>query len=75
MYVLKQVIEKCRFLTFEVNFLCQKLSESFQKKFSLKNIILGACLLLLTLIENFNFKLNKIMTIFCQLDLEFWYEI
>ena len=30
MYILNQVSEKCQFLTFKVNFLCQKLSESFQ---------------------------------------------
>ena len=28
-YVLNQAIKRCRFLTFKVNFLCQKLSESF----------------------------------------------
>ena len=36
-------------LTFKVNILCQKSSESFQKKFSLKNMRLGAQLLLMTL--------------------------
>ena len=38
-------------LTFKVNFLCQKLSESFSIFFSLKNINLGAHFLLLTLIH------------------------
>ena len=42
-------------LTFKVNFLFQKLSESFLIFFSLKNINLGASLLLLTFFENFNF--------------------
>ena len=28
-FALNQAIEKCQFLTFKVNFLCQKLSESF----------------------------------------------
>ena len=36
-------------LTFKVNFLCQKLSESFQIFFSLNNLKLGAQLLLMTL--------------------------
>ena len=36
-------------LTFKVNFLCQKSSESIQIFFSLKNIKLGAQLLLMTL--------------------------
>ena len=42
-------------LTFKVNFLCQKLSESFQIFFSLNNITLGAQFLLLTFFDNFNF--------------------
>ena len=36
------IVKNCKILTFKVNFPCQKLSESFQKKFSLKNMILGA---------------------------------
>ena len=52
---LYQAIEKSQFLTFKVNFLCQKLSESFSIFFSLKIINLGACFLLLTFFENFNF--------------------
>ena len=47
--------QKLKILTFKVNFLCQKISESFQKKISLKNIILGAHFLLLTFFENFYF--------------------
>ena len=42
-------------LTFKVNFLCQKLSESFSIFFSLKNINLGAHFLLLTFFDNINF--------------------
>ena len=38
--------EDTTILTFKVNFLCQKSSESFQFFFSLKNMILGAQLLL-----------------------------
>ena len=41
--------------TFKVNFLYQKLSESFSIFFSVKNINLGACFLLLTFFEKFNF--------------------
>ena len=42
-------------LTFKVNFLYQKLSESFSIFFSLKNINLGAHFLLLTSFDNINF--------------------
>ena len=42
-------------LTFKVNFLCQKLSESFSIFFSLKNINLGAHFLLLTFFDKINF--------------------
>ena len=42
-------------LTFKVNFLYQKSSESFSFFFSLKNINLGAHLLLLTFFDNINF--------------------
>ena len=42
-------------LTFKVNFLYQKLSESFSFFFSLKNINLGAHFLLLTFFDNINF--------------------
>ena len=41
--------------TFKVNFLYQKLSESFSIFFSLKNINLGAHFLLLTFFDNINF--------------------
>ena len=44
-----------KILAFKVNFLCQKISESLQKKISLKNMILGAHFLLLLFFENFNF--------------------
>ena len=50
-----KVIKMCKILTFKVNFLSQKLSKSFKKKFSLKNMILGAHFLLLTFFESFNF--------------------
>ena len=42
--------------TFKVNFLYQKLSESFSIFFSLKNINLGTHFLLLTFFDNFNFE-------------------
>ena len=42
-------------LTFKVNFLYEKLSESFSIFFSLKNINLGAHFLLLTFFDNINF--------------------
>ena len=45
----------CQNLTFKVNFLCQKSSESFSTFFSLKNINLGAHLLLLTFFDNIIF--------------------
>ena len=41
--------------TFKVNFLCQKLSESYSIFFSLKNINLGAHFLLLTFFDNIIF--------------------
>ena len=41
--------------TFKVNFLYQKLSESFSIFFSLKNINLGAHFLLLTFFDSINF--------------------
>ena len=43
-------------LTFKVNFLYQKLSESFLIFFSLKNINLGAHFLLLTFFDNFKIE-------------------
>ena len=49
------VVKNCKILTFKVNFLRQKLSESFQKKFSLTNFNLGAHFLLLSFFDNFNF--------------------
>ena len=42
-------------LTFKVNFLCQKLSESFSNFFSLKNINLRTHFLLLTFFDSINF--------------------
>ena len=44
-----KVIKMCKILTFKVNFLRQKSSESFQIFFSLKNMKLRAQLLLVTL--------------------------
>ena len=43
--------EDRKILTFKVNFLCQKSSESFHFFFSLKNMKLGVQLLLMTLFE------------------------
>ena len=51
----KSADKKCQFLTSKVNFLCQKLSESFNF-FSFKNVNLGAHLLLLAFFDNFDFK-------------------
>jgi hypothetical protein len=48
------MVKNCKILTFKVNFLCQKLSESFQKKFPLNNINLGAHFLLLTSFDKLN---------------------
>ena len=48
-------VKKCQNLTFKVNFLCQKLSESFSIFFSLKNINSGAHFLLLKFFDNVNF--------------------
>ena len=48
-------VNKCQNLTFKVNFLCQKSSESFSIFFSLKNTNLGAHFLLLTFFDNINF--------------------
>ena len=52
----QKVPKKCQNLTFKVNFLCQKLSESFSFLFSLKNINLGACFLLLSLLKTLIFE-------------------
>ena len=49
------VVKNCKILSFKVNFLRQKLSESLRKKNLLNNINLGAHLLLLTFFDNFNF--------------------
>ena len=46
--------KKCQFLTFKVNFLCQKLP-NLSIFFSLKNINLGAHFLLLTFFDSINF--------------------
>ena len=46
---------RSRILTFKVNFLCQKSSESLEKKFSLKNMKLGAQLSLMTLFVKYHF--------------------
>ena len=54
----KSADKKGQFLTFKVNFLCQKLSESFQILFSLKNINLGSHFLLLTFFDNINFSIT-----------------
>ena len=53
--------KKSWFLTFKVNFLYQKLSESFSIFFSLKNINFGASLLLLTFFENSNFETTLLL--------------
>ena len=48
-------VQNCKILTFKVNFLCQKLSETFYF-FSLKNIDLGQQLLSKTFFDKFNSK-------------------
>ena len=50
-----EIAKSPNLLTFKVNFLFQKLSESFSIFFSLKNINLGAHFLLLTFFDNINF--------------------
>ena len=63
-------VKKCRNCTFKVNFLCQKPTEFFQKKFSSKNINLGEHFLLKTFFSRLNFwttLLSKIMPNFCRL--------
>ena len=52
-------VKKFQNLTFKVNFLCQKSSESFSIFFSLENTNLGAHNLLLTFFDNF---LNHFIT-------------
>ena len=47
--------------TVKVNFLYQKLSESFSILFSLKNINLGAHFLLLTFFDNINFQITSLL--------------
>ena len=47
--------KKCLNLTFKVNFLCQKSSESFSILYPLMNINLGAHFLLLTFFDYINF--------------------
>ena len=51
----RRAVKKCPNLTFKVNFLCQKSSESFSIFFSLKNTNLGAHFLLLTFFDKINF--------------------
>ena len=48
------IVKKCQNHTFEVNFLCQKLTESFQKNQS-KNINFGDYFCKKTFLFNFNF--------------------
>ena len=50
-----KVVKNGKILTFKVNFLRQKLSESFQIFFSLKNIKSGAQLILMTLFDYCHF--------------------
>ena len=55
------MIENCQFLTFKVNFPCQKLSKSFSIFFPLKNINLDAHFLLLTFFDNINFWITLLL--------------
>ena len=48
------VVKNGKILTFKVNFWCQKLSESIQKKISFNNINLGAHFLLLSTLSKTN---------------------
>ena len=63
-----KIVKNGKILTFKVNFLCQKLSESFSIFFSLKNLILGAHLLLLTFFGTFIFW----TTSFSKMTFNFW---
>ena len=62
------VVKKCLNLIFKVNFLCQKLFETFWIFFSLKNISLEEGFLLLKFFENFNFW----TTLFSKMVPNFW---
>ena len=71
-----KVVKNGKILTFKLNFLCQKLSKSFWKKFSLKNMILGAHFfywhfLKTSILKAFKALFTIIVSIFCQLILEF----
>ena len=48
-------VKDLKILSFKVIFKCLKLVESFQKKFSVKNIWLGDQLILMKFFENFEF--------------------
>ena len=53
--IMNNLFKDCKIRTFKVIFQCLKLVESFQKKFSVKNIWLGDQLLLMKFFENFDF--------------------
>ena len=71
----KSADKKCQFLTFKVNFLCQKLSESFyfffieEYQFKSTYIVIGI-FWKLQFLKPF---ISKMKHIFCQLILEFWW--
>ena len=58
---LNQAIEKWQFLTFKVNFLCHKLSESFSIFFFFFLTNIGAHFLLLTLFDIINFSTSLLL--------------
>ena len=60
-------MQNCKNLTFEIIFLRQKLSKSFRKKNSLKNINLGQQLLLKSCFDKFNFENNLLLKLGCKI--------
>ena len=67
----KSADKKCQFLTFKVHFLCQKLFESFYF-FSLKNINLGAHILLLAFLKTSIIKALYLVNMSKFFDSWFW---
>ena len=53
--IINNLLKDLKILIFKVIFQCLKLVESFQKKFSVKNIWLGDQLILMKFFENFDF--------------------
>ena len=52
---MNNLVKDLKILSFKIIFQCLKLVESFQKKYSVKNIWLGDQLTLMNFFENFDF--------------------